>query len=288
VVSYPKISIVTPSFNDAPYLERAILSVLSQNYPNLEYIIIDGGSTDGSVDIIQKYQKRLAYWVTEKDNGMYDAINKGFQISTGEIMGWINSDDRHQPGSLYTLAQVFSDYLEVNWVQGWPTVVDELDRIFVHPHRHQIDRFFFYSKAYVKSRVFIQQESTFWRRNLWLKTGGKMSTDYKYAGDFDLWMRFFQYEEIYHLNAVIGSFRQSRGLQASKDNFEEYLNETFRIVESISLPDSERRRLRRLLWIDGIQRYTNRLYSIFMRKLRIKRVASPLYFDSALQRLRKP
>ncbi len=94
-MNYPKISIVTPSFNHAQFLEETILSVITQNYPNLEYVIIDGGSTDGSVDIIKKYEKHLTYWVSEPDNGHGDALNKGFAKSTGEIMAWINSDDKY-------------------------------------------------------------------------------------------------------------------------------------------------------------------------------------------------
>src|SRR5215469_5586779 len=95
--SLPKISIVTPSFNQAEFLEETIRSVLDQNYPNLEYVVVDGGSTDGSVDIIKKYAHRLAWWVSEPDDGQYAAINKGFKHSSGEIMAWINSDDKYLP-----------------------------------------------------------------------------------------------------------------------------------------------------------------------------------------------
>src|SRR5690606_11897786 len=124
-MNYQKISIVRPYFNRKTHLEEAIRSVLDQRYPNLEYIIIDGGSTDGSVDIIRKYETHLAYWVSEPDNGMYHAIQKGFQMSSGEIMGWLNSDDRLHTNSLFTLAEIFSQFSDVNWVQGIPTVIDE-------------------------------------------------------------------------------------------------------------------------------------------------------------------
>ena len=97
--NYPKISIVTPNYNGVKYLEQTIVSVLNQNYPNLEYIIIDGGSTDGSVEIIKKYESKLSYWVSEPDMGLYHAIQKGFEKSTGEIMAWINSDDMYVKGS---------------------------------------------------------------------------------------------------------------------------------------------------------------------------------------------
>src|SRR3990172_2381086 len=109
---YPKITVVTPSYNQVSFLERTILSVLNQNYPNLEYIIIDGGSTDGSVEIIKKYESKLAYWVSEPDRGQSHAINKGWMRSSGEIMAYLNSDDTYRDGALFCIAKYFTEHPE--------------------------------------------------------------------------------------------------------------------------------------------------------------------------------
>src|ERR1035437_8493898 len=122
--SFPKISIVSPNFNGAAYLEETILSVLSQNYPNIEYIIVDGGSTDGSQEIIKKYNDQLAWWISEPDNGMYDAIQKGFDRSTGEIMAWINSDDMYQKKAFFTIAEIFKNFPQICWLEGTNTWYD--------------------------------------------------------------------------------------------------------------------------------------------------------------------
>src|SRR3954447_3859663 len=112
----PKISVVTPSFNQAEYLEETLRSVLDQEYTNLEYIVIDGGSTDGSVDIIRRYEDRLAYWVSEPDQGQYDALNKGFARTTGEIMAWLNSDDKYLDWTFSSVAEAMSKLPEIEWL----------------------------------------------------------------------------------------------------------------------------------------------------------------------------
>lgn len=219
---YPKITVVTPNYNQERFIEQTILSVLNQDYSNLEYIIIDGGSTDASVSIIKKYEDKLHYWVSAKDRGMYNAINKGFSMSSGEIMCWINSDDILTENSLNIVAEIFVNNSHIKWVQGLPTVIDENGDIIFQ--REQVfSLFHFYLFNHENTFSFIQQESTFWSRGLWEEAGGKLNEQYKIAADFDLWMRFFNIEKMYCTSIPLGAFRVRNG-QKSSDK-ETYLAE---------------------------------------------------------------
>src|SRR4051812_44790534 len=122
-MSLPSISIVTPSFNHGQFLEHTLRSVIDQNYDNLEYIVIDGGSTDGSVDIIKRNERDLAHWTSERDGGHGNALNKGFRHSRGEIMAWLNSDDLYFPWTLHTVAEIFSSHPEVSWITAHANAV---------------------------------------------------------------------------------------------------------------------------------------------------------------------
>lgn len=208
---WPKVSLVTPVRNSARYLEQAMVSVLSQNYPNLEYIIVDGGSSDGSVDIIRKYEDRLHSWVSEPDRGMYHALNKGFARSSGEVMGWISATDLLHAGSLFVASSVFASFAEVEWITGRPTVLSENGIVQVLPLRRW-SRWRFLAG----SNRYIQQESTFWRRSLWERAGSRMDDSRPNGNDFELWVRFFRYAQLYSVDALIGGFRShsdSLGLQ---------------------------------------------------------------------------
>ena len=201
-MNYPKISIVTPSFNQAQFLEETILSVISQNYPNLEYIIIDGGSTDGSVEIIKKYEKYLTYWVSEPDNGHGHALNKGFTKTTGEIMAWINSDDKYYPYTFSTVAEIFNKFSDINWIQGKNSWIDKSGRL------KDVQFSFINIYSYLLyDYKWIQQESVFWRRSLWEKAGAFINGKIDLMVDGELWSRFFLSDDIWHLDLVISSFR---------------------------------------------------------------------------------
>ncbi|OJV14853.1 MAG: glycosyl transferase [Dyadobacter sp. 50-39] len=220
----PKITIVTPSFNQAKYLESTILSVLGQGYPNLEYIIIDGGSTDCSVEIIRKYERQLAYWVSGPDGGLYDALQKGFAQSSGEIMAWLNADDMYHPKSLFTVAEIFERFGNVQWLMGSNTFFDEAGRPFLYddlPYGQRWSRL----RLQLFDGRFIQQESVFWRRTLWQQAGGYIDQNYPLAADFELWLRFFKHEPLYSTSFMLAGFRFRSENQKSYNQRGQYLQE---------------------------------------------------------------
>jgi glycosyltransferase involved in cell wall biosynthesis len=179
----PLVSIITPSFNQARYLEATIHSVLEQEYPALEYILVDGGSTDGSVDIIQRYADRLAWWVSEKDKGQTDALNKGFARAKGEILAWINSDDTYQPGAVAAAVKYLTAHPEIGMVYA--------DTNFINEHSRVIGRFPAAQTDYRRLRqgyVHVPQQATFFRADLWKKVG-PLDPDFYFAMDYDLWVR---------------------------------------------------------------------------------------------------
>ncbi len=186
---WPRITLVTPTYNRATYLEETILSVITQDYPNLEYIIVDGGSTDPEVlRIIRKYEDKLAWWLSERDGGHAEAIRKGFDRSTGEIMNWICSDDALLPGALRTMGEAFMTHPEAEVVYGNAHIMDEHSE-FVTELRSVP-----YSTIGLLVGMNMHQTSVFWRRSLYERAGGNVggeSFEYtRYSPDSDLFFRF--------------------------------------------------------------------------------------------------
>jgi glycosyltransferase involved in cell wall biosynthesis len=212
-MSRPSISIVTPSMNQGKFLRSAMRSVLDQADVSPEYIVMDGGSTDGSIEIIQEYAGRLHYWKSAPDAGHYAAINEGFSHSTGEIMAWLNSDDQYLPGALSIVAEVFAAFPEIEWLTTlFPMRWDEKGRIVRCTPRRGYSKAAFLAGENLPigrwfSEGFIQQETTFWRRSLWERAGGALDTRRTLAADFDLWARFYQHAQLYAVDAPLGGFR---------------------------------------------------------------------------------
>jgi glycosyltransferase involved in cell wall biosynthesis len=179
----PLVTIVTPSFNQAYFLEATINSVLGQDYPRIEYIIVDGGSTDGSADIIRKYENKLAWWVSEKDKGQTDAINKGFNRANGQILAWLNSDDTYNPGAVSAAVKYLTENPDVAMVYA--------DCDFINEQGSVIGKFKSAQTDYRKLRegyVHIPQQTMFFRAKYWQELG-PLDPSFYFAMDYDLWTR---------------------------------------------------------------------------------------------------
>jgi glycosyltransferase involved in cell wall biosynthesis len=201
----PKVSIITPSLNQAEFLEQTIDSVLSQNYPNIEYIIMDGGSSDNSLEIINKYKKHLYYWESKKDNGQSDAIDRGIQIATGKIVGWLNSDDCYLTGCISALVQSFSKNPNAGLVFGQVEVINEKNQ-HVGYFKKPIPEF---TKILCLDSIIPQQASIF-SKDKYLKVGGLNSTLH-FALDHDLFLRIASIAPIIQVNKVLAQYRISKG-----------------------------------------------------------------------------
>lgn len=228
---FPKISIVTPSFNQDSFLEETINSVLIQNYPNLEFIIIDGGSTDHSVEIIKKYKQHLTYWVSETDKGQANAINKGLKLCTGEIFNWLNSDDYLERGALHKIAEAFEDN-NVNIVAG---IVRKFSAIAeeIIPNQNLSAQGLMCWEPDVK----FVQPGVWMRRELIEQCGG-IDEKFHYAFDWDLYIRYlYCFPQVRVLNDLLVNFRLH---QNSKTHslLERFTIEEREIVEKIYALDS--------------------------------------------------
>jgi glycosyltransferase involved in cell wall biosynthesis len=198
----PKISLVTPTFQQGQFIERTIKSVLSQNYPNLEYRIQDGYSTDGTLEILKRYEKKLTSFDSRKDHGQSHAINMGFKHCSGDILGWLNSDDILLPGALPCIGEFFKNNPEVDVVYGNRIIINEDDleiaRWILPAHNNDV----------LSWADYIPQETLFWRRSIWERAGSKIDEEFQFAMDWDLILRFRSLgAKMVRLPRFIGGFR---------------------------------------------------------------------------------
>ena len=227
----PLVSIVTPSFNQGRFLEATIRSVLEQDYAPLEYILIDGGSTDESLSIIQAYAPRLSHWVSEADRGQSQAINKGLKLAHGEILGWLNSDDMLAPGAVSRAVAVFTHEPQVDVVYGRLERIDEDGHQIPTPILPK-DRLEF-SAQHVLGECVVNQPGSFWRRAI-MERAGVLDEGLQYAMDYEYWSRLALHGARFrHLPQVAASFRLSANSKTVA-HAAEHAGEQLRVLELIS------------------------------------------------------
>jgi glycosyltransferase involved in cell wall biosynthesis len=219
----PLVSIVTPSFNQAAFLEQTIRSVVEQDYPNIEYLVADGGSTDGSVEIIKKYADRIAWWVSEKDRGQADGINKGFARAKGEFIAWVNSDDYYQPGAISRAVAALQANPEIGFVYGDVQVVDKDGRILNNLHYAD------WKLEDLMTFHIIGQPAVFMRRSV-LEKAGYLDLNYQYLLDHQLWLRLGLHGGMKYLPGLLAGAHYHEGCK-NLSQAAEFGKEAFRIVE---------------------------------------------------------
>lgn len=233
--SPPLVSLVTPSLDQGRFLEAALRSIHDQGYPRLEHVVMDGGSTDGSVDVLDRWRDRLAHCAIGPDGGMYDALQKGFARTTGEVMGWLNADDLHAPWTLSLVTDLFTRFPQVEWLTTlYPILWDDAGRAV-----HVGYGGGFNAKAFARGHNvygapwfaggFVQQESTFWRRSLWERAGARLDTSLRLAGDFELWSRFFRHAPLWAVAAPVAGFRR-HGDQKTAHHMDAYRAEAEEVL----------------------------------------------------------
>lgn len=210
--SWPRISIVTPSYNQEVYLEETLLTVLGQGYPNLQYIVMEDASTDGSPAILERYRSHLSQIVAQPNRGFGAVLHDGLSRTDGEIMAWLNSDDLYLPGTLRTVAEIFRDCPEVDWLAGSSLRCDSDSRMVERTEVEGFGKGLFFAGRYLGGHPnwgggWIPQESVFWRRRLWNKAGGYFLQERLQYGDFELWTRFWKHADLHALPMPLGVYR---------------------------------------------------------------------------------
>jgi glycosyltransferase involved in cell wall biosynthesis len=267
----PRISIVTATLNQGAFIETTLRSILDQEYPGLEHIVIDGGSTDNTAAVLDAYRPHISAIVSEKDDGQYHAINKGLAMCAGEVMAWLNSDDIYEPGALRVIGEIFEKFPQIEWLTTRsPKVIDATGNVIEVGSIYGFTRSGFCHGDNLpgcgwRAVGFIQQESTFWRRSLWERAGGSLDLNYRLAADFELWARFFRHAQLYSVALPLGSFRRQPAQRSSLSS-QQYLQEAKSILlqsggrprprplqrASIKICQSKQRAIRKLMLKSGL------------------------------------
>ncbi len=234
----PFISVVTSCYNCEQFVESTICSIVQQQYPKLEYIVIDGASTDKTLEIARRYEDKISVLHSEPDAGQYHGIQKGMDRASGDVMAWLNGDDVYYPWTFSVVGEIFRKFPEVEWLIGTPGYMNSKGHCTkvssnagtAYPREYILNGWFRESLA-----GYLQQESMFWRRSLWEKSGG-LNLELKYAADFDLWRRFAEHSELYSIAAPLALFRQRPGEQRSSAGIADYEEEVRKLCRGLKRP----------------------------------------------------
>ncbi len=252
---WPKISVVTPSYNHGTYIEETIRSVLCQRYPNLEYIVVDGGSTDNTLEILQRYKHQLAICISEPDEGQTNALNKGFNYATGDILAWLNSDDQYLPDTLIKVAKAFDTY-NCDLIAGNCQLIRDHNRAIIQTHQcsfpvNQISPLPYQSMLdfggdWLQGKFFFQPE-VFWNRHAWELIGESLNENLNFGMDYDLWLRMARQKvTACHIDSVLATFRVYDGqktiFSGNLADYPEYIaiSRFYQNLDGIKIPDRER------------------------------------------------
>ena len=229
-----KISIIVPCFNMEQYVKKTIDSIISQGFENLELIVVDGGSTDNTVEIIRDYDAHITHFLCEPDEGQYDAINKGFSLATGDVVAWLNADDLYFPWTLYSVNQIFFNHPDILWICGTPSYTnDDMSGVKVCKKNGAKVSTLIQNGSYRSDYLgFLQQESMFWRKDL-LDAAGHLALDYKLAADFEYWTRLAKHAELHLIDFPLACFRL-RHNSRSVVQITDYEKEVKKVLETIS------------------------------------------------------
>ncbi len=225
MTSLPNITVITPSYNQGKYIEQTIESILKQGYPNLEHLVVDGGSTDQTLDILHKYEEQL-HWVSERDRGQSHAINKGLQPATGDVICYLNSDDLFTPGALSKVGRFFRDHPRAFWLTGKCRIIDQNGQEIRRPGTiYKNFCLHWHSLNLLSVMNYISQPTTFWRKEA-LERVGLFDERWYFAMDYDYWLRLGQHYKLWFLDEYLACFRvhpASKGSSSAKSQFDEQL-----------------------------------------------------------------